>query len=116
MSIKFDFLCKDRVLATVVADYQAKTVSVQNFTADPIERPFGIRENPTIADLDSFFESRCFPESRYNKKAVLKAIGVDYYDPYLIVQKTHGRQLDDYMWIKFEGEELDYERDIKLRD
>jgi len=106
---------KDRTLASVEADYKTKVVSVKNFTEDPVERPFGVREKPTISDLDNFFKSRCFPEERYNKKAVLKAIGVDYYDPFLIVEKTHGRQLDDYMWVKFEGEELDYERDIKLR-
>ena len=115
MRIKFDFMCKDRVLASVEADYEAKTVSALNFTDDPVERPFGVRENPTIADLNSFFKNRCFPEERYNRKAILKALEVDCYDPFLIVQKTHGRQLDDYMWIKFEGEELDYERDIKLR-
>ena len=115
MSIKFHYMYKDRTLASVEADYKTKVVSVKNFTEDPVERPFGVREKPTISDLDNFFKSRCFPEERYNKKAVLKAIGVDYYDPFLIVEKTHGRQLDDYMWVKFEGEELDYERDIKLR-
>jgi hypothetical protein len=114
--LKFKYMCRDAVVADVVVDRRNKSVTCVNYTNDITLRPFGVNDNPTMADVGEFFESRCFPRERRNCKQLLADLGLTEYVPLSIVEKTHGRQLEDYCWIKFEGEELDYERDIKLRD
>lgn len=116
MIIEFDYMRKNEVMSHVKVDYVNKKVDVVNYTDEIVYTPFGIVTNPSIQDFEHFLETRCFPKNRYNCKQLLADLELDYYSPILIVQKTHGRQLEDYHWIKFEGEELDYERDIKLRD
>ena len=114
--IRFQYMERDIVTATVEVDYAAKTVKYQPLTKDIYALPFGANMQPYIADVSRFFESRCFPKERRNCKQLLGDLGLEEYIPIDIVRKTHGRQLEDYCWIRFEGEELDYERDIKLRD
>lgn len=116
--IEFDYMRENEVMAHVVVNYTEHKVTVENYTDDLIERPFGVNENPSIQDFENFLESRCFPKTRRNCKQLLRDLDLPYYSPILIVQKTHGRQYEDFSWIRFKGEEgkVDYERDIKLRD
>lgn len=115
--IEFDYMRKNEVMAHVIVNYAEHKVTVVNYTDDLIERPFGINETPNIQDFENFLESRCFPKTRRNCKQLLRDLDLPYYSPILIVQKTHGRQYEDFSWIRFKGEEgkIDYERDIKLR-
>jgi len=106
----------NQVTADVEVDFSAKKVVYQPHTDDIYALPFGVNKKPNVADVSRFFESRCFPQERANCKLLLRDLGLDEYIPLEIVKKTHGRQLEDYCWIKFEGEELDYESDIQLRD
>ena len=46
-------------------------------------------------------KSRCFPVTRGNVKAELRALGLTDYDPLQIVEKTHGRTAEDDLWLKF---------------
>ena len=72
-------------------------------------KAFGGAKTASFDDFISFLEERCFPKERANCKEVLKLIGLDYYDPYAIVHKTHGVMCHDNFWIKFEGENITYE-------
>ena len=114
--IHFKYMKRTQTTAEVQVDYAAKTVTYRPYTDDIYALPFGTNKSPSIVDVMTFFESRCFPKERRNCRQILEDLGLDEYVPLEIVRKTHGRQLEDYCWIKFEGEELDYERDIKLRD
>ena len=114
--IKFQYMCRDVVSADVVVDRANRRVTCVNYTDDIMLRPFGVNDNPSMADVGDFFESRCFPRERRNCKQLLADLGLEEYVPISIVEKNHGRQLEDYCWIRFEGEDLEYERDIKLRD
>lgn len=116
--IEFDYMERNEVMAHVIVNYTEHKVTVQNYTDDLFARPFGVNENPSIQDFEDFLETRCFPKTRRNCKQLLRDLDVPYYSPILIVQKTHGRQYEDFSWIRFKGEEgkVDYERDIKLRD
>ena len=114
--IRFSYMVKDEVIAEVEFNYSTGKVKVKNYIDDPVMLPFGVNENPTIKDLDRFLESRCVSRNRGNLKDVLNLIGVEEYDPYLIVRETYGLLWDDYSWIKFEDEvDLTYE-DIKIRE
>ena len=114
--LRFQYLKKDQVTADVEVDYATKTVTCRAYTEDIYALPFGVNTSPSIADLNRFLESRCFPKDRRNCRQILDDLGLEEYIPLEIVRKTHGRQLEDYCWIRFEGEALDYERDIRLRD
>ena len=115
-NLVFQYMCRDSAMADVTVDRLNRRVICVNHTEDITLRPFGRRTDPTMEDFARFLESRCFPRERSNCEQLLRDLGLDHYTPLGIVRKTHGRQLEDYCWIKFEGEDLDYERDIKLRD
>lgn len=77
---------------------------------------FGVRTKVTYADLLEFYEARCFPRERVNARGLIKALGLDYYDPEMICRKTHGMQFDDFLWLQFSDEPQVKYDDIKLRD
>ena len=112
--IQLSFMKQDAKMADITVDYANNKVDVVNYTDDIIGRPFGVNKTPTIKDFEDFLADRCFPAERYDKKLILKVLGLDYYEPLHIVRKTHGRMVEDCYWIKFEGEDLQYERDIKF--
>jgi hypothetical protein len=62
-----------------------------------------------------FFEHRCFPRDRLNVRQLLTELGLNKYDPYEIVRKTRGQMFDDYYWIRFDGDKVEYKY-IMLRD
>ena len=50
----------------------------------------------------NFWNQDAFPEQGIKMKLVLRDLGVPFYDPYLIVQKTEGRMAEDDFWLKIE--------------
>ena len=114
--IRFRYMERDKATADVEIDNATGVVRYRPYTENIYALPFGVSKQPNMADVGRFFESRCFPKERRNCRQLLDDLGLDEYIPLDIVCKTHGRQLEDYCWILFEGEDLDYEKDIKLRD
>ena len=101
----YEYLKCNKVV-TRIELHPNKRVVFENFVANPLECAFGVRKSPVTYDVFyAFLEDRCFPKSRDGAKRLLKDIGVDFYDPRLIVEKTHGVMFDDCYWIRFEGEE-----------
>lgn len=113
-SIEFDVMNKDDKVAEVFISADRKTVKVKQYTDNIWIKPFPMEE-PTLEDVADFLESRCFPRSRVNCQQLLEDLGLETYSPIGIVQKTYGRQFDDFIWLKFKGVEVKY-ADIKLRD
>ncbi|KSV59157.1 hypothetical protein [Acetivibrio ethanolgignens] len=108
---KFEYLSLDKVNTVVTVDYNTNKVTVKNFTDDIVDTAFGLVE-PTIDDLDDFFETRCFDRNRPDSKEILEALGLPYYDPEQIVRRTYGRFTDDYYWLRFDDEQVVWE-DVK---
>lgn len=103
----------NRVCTRVIYSTETHSINFTNFTKDPAERAFGIKkENDTIS-LDDFFRDRCFPETRFDCKRILKALELDFFDAELIVRKTHGVLFEDTFCVKFDGEDLNW-YDVKL--
>lgn len=75
-------------------------VKIINFTDDLISRAFGIRTKPTWEDYEAFLETRCMPRTRYGIRDELKKLGVDFYEPTLIIEKTRGRVYEDSQWLR----------------
>lgn len=109
---KIEYFWKDKLTSIIEVDKDR--VKVTNYTDDLILTAFGVNDNPTIEDLDEFLEDRCFPRSRINCREILKALNIDYYDPFLICYKTHGVIQGDFCWLRFDDQpDVTWEKDIK---
>ena len=109
--IEFEYMNKEKVVAHISID--GVSIKQELFTKNILDIPI-VKNNPTINDLYDFFESRIFPRERADKDDLLELLGLKEYNPYEIVKKTHGLHYDDFRWIKFKGESIEFE-DIRLR-
>ena len=101
---KILFYNNEELCTEIFYDFKTETVSIINYTNDIILRAFGANEDPSWQDLNTFLRSRCFPEERINKKHLLNLLGIEYYDPWLILPKTKGKMEEDHQWLEFIGE------------
>jgi hypothetical protein len=107
LPLEFEVLEHDQVIAKVKLDYMNQTVDVwQDSSVSPVFLPFPGKQKVLVSDVLEYFESRCLPRTRYNVEKALRLIGLSEYVPTNIVKKTHGVLYDDYVWIRFSGEEL----------
>ncbi|WP_145411280.1 hypothetical protein [Paenibacillus xylanexedens] len=105
--LEFEVLEHDRVIAKVKLDYKNQFVDVwQDKGVLPVFLPFPNKKNVLVGDVLNYFESRCFPRSRDHADKILQYLELKDYVPSDIVKKTHGVLYDDYVWIRFAGEEL----------
>ena len=99
--MRLDFMFKQKVCTEIYVDFEHKQIKIINRTNDIIKRAFGVNENPTWEDFESFLEARCFPNSRALKKTILQRIGVESYDPLQILELNKGRTAEDNQYINF---------------
>lgn len=99
--MRVDFMYKTSVCTTILVDFWNEKIKITNKTDDILHRAFGVNENPTWDDFNEFLAERCFSKSRGDRKAVLRAIGVDSYDPIQIVEQTRGKIYEDNQWMRF---------------
>ena len=99
--MRLDFMFKQKVCTEIYVDFEHKQIKIINRTNDIMKRAFGVNENPTWGDFESFLEARCFPNSRAMKKTILQRIGVDSYDTLQILELNKGRTAEDNQYINF---------------
>lgn len=99
--MRIDFMYKRSVCTTIFVDFWNEKIKITNKTDDILHRAFGVNENPTWDDFNTFLIDRCFSKSRGDRKTVLKAIGIDSYDPIQIVEQTKGKTYEDNQWMRF---------------
>lgn len=93
----------ENTLCTVIDVNEAsRVVEIRNYVDKPLFRAFGVNTEPTFEDYEDFIESRCFPRQRDKMKLELKRLGIPFYDPIMIIEKTEGRMAEDHFWIKIE--------------
>ena len=83
-------------------DMTNRKVKIKNYTDNILARAFGNKENVIYEDYEEFLMSRCFPKSRDKIKIQLEMIGVPFYDPLLIIEKTKGKMADDDYYIQID--------------
>lgn len=110
-NIKFEVLYKDTVTASVEID--GNKAHIQRFDDCPMHYLFPFGEMDLYGVLE-ILEGRCFPRNRVNAADLLHKLGLKSYQPLDIIRKTHGLMRNDYVWIRFEGERINYD-DIKIR-
>ena len=99
--MRLDFMFKQKVCTEIYVDFEHKQIKIINRTNDIMKRAFGVNENPTWEDFESFLEERCFPNSRAMKKTIMQRIGVDSYDTLQILELNKGRTAEDNQYINF---------------
>lgn len=96
------YMYGNKACTLIDVDELRKKVKIKNYTDNIMFQAFGNLEEPSYKDYEAFLESRCFPRSRDKMKLILKDLGLPFYDPYMIIQKTEGRMAEDHFWIRIE--------------
>jgi len=102
LKLRLIYMYESMVCTIIDVDEIERKVNIKNYIKNPMFRAFGVNTEPTYEDYEEFIESRCFPKTRDKMKIELKKIGVPFYDPILIIEKTEGRMADDRFWIHIE--------------
>lgn len=97
--LRLEYMYGDKVCAAIDVDERKRLVKVTNYSNLLDYRPFGTVTEPTYEQYEEFLESRCFPRSRDKMKLQLDALGIPFYDPIMIIEKTKGRMAEDDFWI-----------------
>ena len=109
LPLEFELMSGNALLATYQihengqVDYKFNSSAKERIltsTARPLE----------LNDIYFLFSSRVFPDKTPFTQCELERFGVEEYNPYEIVRKTHGIMPIDRYWIKFKGEELTYKK------
>ena len=101
----FDIMKKDQKLATVLVDKKTFVVNIikeQNLTF--FDDRF-IPQMETLDELNSWVENRCPPRTRADIDILLQGLGLSFYAPFNIVQKTNGAMFEDEYWLRFRENE-----------
>ncbi|MCR5295017.1 MAG: helix-turn-helix domain-containing protein [Lachnospiraceae bacterium] len=100
--LRLYYMYRREVCTIIDVNERKRTVAIKNFTKRAQFRAFGVNTEPSYEDYEEFMESRCFPRSRDKMKLLLKELGLPFYDPLLIIEKTEGRMEEDEFWIRIE--------------
>lgn len=102
LPVRMWYMYKNKVCTLIDVDEVKQIVQIKNYADNIMFRAFGSNQKPDIEDYREFLESRCFPRTRDKMKLMLRDLGIPFYDPYLIIQKTEGRMAEDDFWIRIE--------------
>lgn len=102
LKMRLRYMYKNMVCTVIDVDDPGREVEIHNYVDDPLYRAFGVNTEPEYEDYLAFLESRCFPRTRDKMKLELKEIGVPFYDPFMIIEKTQGRMAEDEFWLMIE--------------
>ena len=109
----FDYMWKNEVSSHVEVDLDALEVKCEEYTTKCWNAVFW-KQPHNIEYLNKFFESRCFPEHRADLDVLLELLGLQQYNPLDIVKITRGRMMNDFCWIRFEGDTAVWDEELGL--
>lgn len=102
MPLRLSYIFGEQLCTVIDVDEKNRKVQVMNYTSNIFKRAFGNVKSPTYEQYEEFLESRCFPRSRDKMKLTLRELGLPFYDPLMIIEKTKGRMAEDDFWIQLE--------------
>ena len=110
-----DFCCDVMYKENKVGRLEIKdTKLIKNdvYTDNIMEHPFP--RSTQLMDILKILGERVICKERFNDE-MKRATGVKEYNVYDILRNTHGVDVDDFTWFKFDGEKIDWS-DVKVRD
>ena len=102
LPIRMWYMYKNKKCTLIDVDEVKKQLVIKNYIDNIQFIAFGDNKNPTYEDYENFLETRCFSKDRDKMKLVLEDLGLPFYDPLMIIEKTEGRMAEDDFWIKVE--------------
>ena len=96
------YMYQQDVCTIIDVKEQEQKIKINNYADNVMFRAFGVVEAPDYHQYLEFLESRCFPKSRDKMKVILKVLGLPFYDPIMIIEKTEGRMAEDDFWMRIE--------------
>lgn len=99
-TMRMEYMHEQKCCTAILVDFLHRKIQVKNYTDFPLYRAFGVKKIPDWADFEYFLRDRCVPESRVGIRELLKDMGLDFYDPLSIIEKTEGRMAEDDQWIR----------------
>lgn len=99
VKMRMNFMNHNNLCTIIDIDFRHEKIKIQNFTDKIPLRAFGVVTEPSWEDFEYFIEDRCFPRTRDHAKEILREMGVPFYDPLLIIEKTKGYMAGDNQWI-----------------
>ena len=114
--MKFDVMHFDDVIASVdLKPNNGGLPYVKNYITGFNKQFSPVMEGPiSVEELEKWLKWRTFPPTRANADELLKALGLNAFNRWAIVRKTHGVMADDEIWLRFKGETLKH-KDVCLR-
>ncbi|MEE0955532.1 MAG: helix-turn-helix domain-containing protein [Eubacterium sp.] len=100
--LRLSYYYRNELCTTIDVSDRTMEVRIRNYTRNVQNCAFGINTEPTYEDYQEFLKSRCFPQTRDKAKLELKELGLPFYDPLMIIEKTNGRVAEDDFWVKVE--------------
>lgn len=100
--IRIWYMYESTVCSVIDVDEVKREVKVYNYIDNPLYRAFGVNTEPDFEEYEEFMESRCFPRTRDKMKLELKRLGIPFYDPIMIIEKTEGRMAEDNFHLRIE--------------
>lgn len=97
---RLNYMNGQQLCTAIFVDFRHEKVQIRNYTDKIILRAFGVKEHPTWQDFELFLQERCLPQSRANLKLILRDMGLPFYDPFTIIEKTDGRMAGDNQWVQ----------------
>ena len=99
----FEVYWKDELTAKVRV--KGKDVYVSSYSDQPGKRLFPAGKISRF-QLNEILKTRCWDEGRPDINELLRVRGIQEYNPLEIVRKTHGVSWNDFIWLRFPGEQL----------
>ena len=97
---KITYMLGHKPMTIIYVDFLDKKIKIQNRTDNIYDRAFGKVDNPNWKQFEIFINDRVIPKERVDLDRALKTIGVDHYDPFLIISKTKGKMAGDNYWMR----------------
>lgn len=104
--IRLFYMFRNEICTIIDVDERSREIQIKNYKKDRLFCAFGKEEHPTFEEYEEFLESRCFPRQRDKMKLMLRELGLPFYDPFLIIEKTEGRMAEDNFWIRIDREKI----------
>lgn len=95
--------------STITVNFTTKKVSVVHHTDVKPICAFSGKTNITFNSWEDMIAGRCIPSTQVGAMEKLAKIGITEYDPYKIIEKTHGVLVHDAFEI-VPAEGVDYDR------
>ena len=112
LPLKFTVLMEDAQICSYLVDEEER-VSYDIITKYKEQMLTTIQRPLNISDIYYLFSCRVFQDRTPFTYPILDRMGLDKYNVYNILTRTHGISPYDEYWIKFDGEKLNYEQALK---